>query len=62
MRFRARKTIHLGIVRFHFTQSGFSSWSLHFGIATWNSRTRRWSINTPGIGWVELGHGSRRSR
>lgn len=53
MKFRARKQLRFGPVRLNFTQSGFSSWSLHFWRWSWNSRTRKQRFDTPGPGYVE---------
>ncbi|HTF49495.1 MAG TPA: DUF4236 domain-containing protein [Pseudonocardia sp.] len=50
MRFHLRKTLRLGPVRVHLTERGFSSWGLKVGRWTWNSRTGRHTINTPGPG------------
>lgn len=55
MRFRARKTIRLGPVRLNFTQNGYSGWGLKVGRWTWNARTGRHSIDTPGPGGVSWG-------
>lgn len=55
MKFRARKTIPLGPVKLHFTERGYSSWSLKFGPYTWNSRSRKSHIDTPGPGGFEFG-------
>lgn len=52
MRFHLRRTFRLGPVRLHFTERGFSSWGLQFGRWSWNARTRRHTIDTPGAGWV----------
>lgn len=54
MRFRMRPRLRLGPIRLNFTESGYSSWSVHLWIVTWNSR-RGWTINTPGWGWLEFG-------
>jgi uncharacterized protein DUF4236 len=50
MRFRARKTFRLGPLRLNFTERGFSSWGLKIGPWSWNARTRRHTIDTPGPG------------
>lgn len=47
------KTVNLGPVKLHFTQKGFSSWSLKIGPFRWNSRTRKKHLDTPGPGGVE---------
>lgn len=57
MKFRFRKTIRLGPIRLHFTQRGFSSWGLKVGPWTWNARTGRHSVDTPGPGSIDLGGG-----
>lgn len=48
MGFTFRKTVRLGPVRLHFTKNGFSSWSLKFWRWSWNSKTRRQSVDLPG--------------
>ncbi|WP_219413940.1 DUF4236 domain-containing protein [Pseudonocardia nigra] len=58
--FRARKTIRLGPLRFHFTQRGFSSWGLKLGSWTWNAKTGRHTLDTPGPGGVTFGGRRRR--
>ena len=50
MPFRARRSINLGIVRLNFTQRGFSSWTIKLGPWSFNSRTRRHTVDTPGPG------------
>lgn len=55
MRFRARKTVRLGPVVLHFTQRGFSSWGLSIGPWTWNAKTRRHTVDTPGPGSITFG-------
>lgn len=60
-RFRARKSIRLGPLRLHLTQRGLSSWGLQVGPWTWNARTGRHTINTPGPGHLQT-RGRRRSR
>lgn len=50
MKFRLRKTFRLGPLWLNFTQRGFSSYSLHAGRWSWNSRTRSHTIDTPGPG------------
>ena len=60
MRFHARPKFRLGPFRWNFTEHGYSSWSVHLGVVTWNSRSRQWTVNTPGWGWVVLGRSRRR--
>jgi len=43
-----RKQWKLGPLRFHFTQNGFSSWSIKIGRWSWNSRTRAHRVDLPG--------------
>jgi hypothetical protein len=50
MRFRVRKTVRLGPVRLTLSEKGFSSWGLKLGPWSWNARTRRHTIDTPGPG------------
>lgn len=52
MRFHLRKTLRLGPVLIHLTERGFSSWGLKVGKWTWNARTGRHSIDTPGPGSI----------
>lgn len=61
MKFRARKTIPLGPVKLHFTEHGFSSWSIKVGPYSWNSRTGKSHFDTPGPGSLEWGGGHERS-
>jgi hypothetical protein len=53
IRYRARRTLRLGPLRLHLTERGLSSWGLQVGRWSWNARTRRHTINTPGRGFVE---------
>lgn len=62
MRFRARKTLRLGPVIVHLTQRGVSSWGLRVGRWSWNARTRRHTIDTPGPGSVTFTNPQRRRR
>lgn len=55
MKFRARKTLRLGPFRLNFTQRGFSSWGLKVGPWSWNAKTRRQSLDTPGPGGLHWG-------
>jgi hypothetical protein len=55
MRFRYRRSFRFGPLRFNFTQKGFSSWGLTIGRWSWNSRTRRHTVDTPGPGHLESG-------
>jgi hypothetical protein len=43
-----RKTMRLGPVRLHFTKKGFSSWSLKLWRWSWNSKTRKSTVDLPG--------------
>lgn len=51
MGFKFRKTVQIGPLRLHFTQRGFSSWGLKIGRWSWNTKTRRHTIDTPGPGY-----------
>lgn len=53
MKFRMRKTIPLGPIKLHFTEHGYSSWSIKIGRFSWNSRTKKKRFDTPGPGGVE---------
>jgi len=44
--FRKRKKI--GPLILNFTENGYSSWSLKIGRWSWNSRSRRHSVDLPG--------------
>lgn len=52
MPIRARKRIRLGLpwlhIAVHFTQSGYTSWSVKVGPWSWNSRTRAHRVDLPG--------------
>lgn len=61
MKFRARKTLRFGPLRFHFTQRGFSSWGWKIGPWTHNVTSGRHTIDTPGPGALHS-RGRRRSR
>lgn len=50
MGFHLHKTLRLGPFRVHLTERGFSSWSIKVGRWSWNSRTRRHTVDTPGPG------------
>lgn len=50
MGFKLRQSFKLGPLRFNFTKKGFSSVSFQLGRFSWNSRTRRKTIDTPGPG------------
>ncbi|MCF4123755.1 DUF4236 domain-containing protein [Antribacter sp. KLBMP9083] len=43
-----RKRMSFGPVKFNFTQRGLSSWSLKVGPWSWNSRTKKHSVDLPG--------------
>ncbi|OZM80371.1 DUF4236 domain-containing protein [Pseudonocardia sp. MH-G8] len=53
MRFRLRRALRLGPVRLNFTERGFSSWGFQVGRWTWNNRTRRHTVDTPGPGYLQ---------
>jgi hypothetical protein len=55
MKFRYRKSRKFGPLKFNFTEKGFSSWGINIGRWTWNSRTKKHTVNTPGPGYVESG-------
>jgi hypothetical protein len=61
MRFRLRKTVRVGPVKLIFTERGFSSWGLQVGRWTWNARTGRHTVDTPGPGSLQS-RGRRRRR
>jgi hypothetical protein len=48
MGFLVRKQLRLGPLRLHFTQRGFSSWSIKIGRWSWNSRARAHRVDLPG--------------
>lgn len=60
MKFRLRKTVRLGPVKVNFTEKGYSSWGLKVWRWTWNARTGKHTVDTPGPGSVQLG--GRRTR
>jgi hypothetical protein len=43
-----RKPIRLGPFTWHFTQNGFSSWSVKIGPWSYNSRRDRHRVDLPG--------------
>lgn len=50
MGFSYRRPIELGLIRVNITQNGFSSYTIRAipGLVSWNSRTRKWTVNLPG--------------
>jgi hypothetical protein len=48
MPIKYRKVINLGPIRLNMGNRGLSSWSLHLGKWTWNSRTRKHHVDLPG--------------
>jgi hypothetical protein len=49
---RYRKRISVGPLKFNITQKGLSSMSVKIGFWTWNSRTKKHSLNLPGgLSW-----------
>jgi hypothetical protein len=66
MPLRARKSIRLGSRRlhlaWHFTQTGYTSWSVKVRPWSWNSRTRAHRVDLPGpVHWTSK-RGRRSSR
>lgn len=58
-----RRSAKFGPLRFHFTQDGFSSWSIKIGRWSWNSRQRRQRVDLPGAWfWRSRGRDGHRSR
>lgn len=55
MGFKLRKSIPLGPIRLNFTERGFSSITIKAGPFSWNSRTRKRTIDTPGPGYWQSG-------
>lgn len=49
-RFRLRRTLRLGPLRLHFGRGGFS-WGVGAGRWSWNARSRRHTVDTPGPGY-----------
>lgn len=55
MGFRFRKSLRLGPVRVNLSKAGLST-TLRIGPWSWNSRTRRHSVDLPGpINWQSKG-------
>jgi uncharacterized protein DUF4236 len=48
MALRFRKSFRFGPIRWHFTEHGLSSWSFKLWRWTWNSRTKRHTVDLPG--------------
>ena len=45
----ARKRVNLGPIVLNFTERGLSSWTFRpLPKVSWNSRTRRWTVDLPG--------------
>jgi len=51
MGFKMRRHVRLGPVVLHFTERGLSSWGLKVGRWSWNAKTRRHTVDTPGPGY-----------
>ncbi|GGS07417.1 MULTISPECIES: DUF4236 domain-containing protein [Micromonospora] len=52
IQFRKRKKY--GPVILHFTENGFSSWSIKIGRWSWNSNTRAHRVDLPGpLSWKQ---------
>ena len=51
-RFRLRRTFRLGPLRLHLG-SGGASWGLGVGRWSWNARSRKHVVDTPGPGYWE---------
>jgi hypothetical protein len=47
------RTLKLGPLRLHLTERGIGSWGLQVGRWSWNARTRRHTVDTPGWGYVQ---------
>jgi Protein of unknown function (DUF4236) len=55
-----RKQMRFGPLRFNFTKSGLSSWSIKIGRWSWNSRTKSHSVDLPGpMSWRSKNKASR---
>ena len=59
VRFSARKSVRVGPLVLRFTESGYQGWSVRVGRWTWNPRTGRHSLNTPGPGGLTWHFGRR---
>lgn len=55
MKFKWKKKFSFGPLRINTSQGRMTSYSLVFGRLSWNSRTRKWTFDTPGPGSVEWG-------
>ncbi len=53
LKFRMYRTLKLGPLRLHLTERGIGSWGLQVGRWSWNARTRRHTVDTPGWGYVQ---------
>ena len=53
MKFHLHRTVRLGPIRVHLTERGLSSWGVQLGRWSWNARSRRHTIDTPGWGYVQ---------
>jgi len=43
-----RKRLRLGPISIHFTEHGYSSWSIKLWRWSWNSKTRKQRVDLPG--------------
>lgn len=62
MKYHWRRQLRFGPLRINLTQRGLSSFGLGAGRWSWNSRTRRHTVDTPGPGWWTFGGKRGRSR
>ncbi len=53
MKFRMYRTLKLGPLRLHLTERGIGSWGLQVGRWSWNARSGRHTVDTPGWGYVQ---------
>lgn len=51
MGFKFRKRVRVGPVVLNFTQRGLSSWGLKVGRWSWNAKSRKHTVDTPGLGY-----------
>jgi hypothetical protein len=59
MRFRFHRSRRFGPLRLYVTDHGVF-WGLQVWRWSWNSRSRKHYVDTPGPGYVEFGRGRRR--
>lgn len=62
IKFRWRQTLRFGPFRWRVSNGRYTGWGMQIWRWSWNARTGRHSIDTPGPGSIQLGGPRRRRR